>query len=371
MLPYLIIFIIVAVLCIFDFAKIEKKWIYLLLAILLILFAGCRFNTGPDLVEYEDFYLETPPLREFLFHYSDLSYLPIEPGYLMLGSIFKTFGLSFSNFLLALTLGYVAIFFAVLPKYTKHILFAVLLYVYYCYFTGFSAIRQVFATAIFFYGIQYIKDKKFLKYFVCITIAVSFHYSAAILYFLYFVGNRKISFRAVIIILCSCVLIERLHLMAYAAEMLIRVISSSPAVQSLAGKYLEYLSEEATNIYSSIFFEWLLLIVLSALARKKLEIRVPYYDVFFNVLWIGLVVYTLFSSLGLGRIILYFKVSYVILVPYLVYLIKEKAPRYALFAAIAILVGLRCYIGILGDNDNGIEGRNRYIPYQFKLPGFN
>lgn len=75
------------------------------------------------------------------------------------------------------------------------------------YELAFSAIRQWIAGAIFLLAYQFIKDKKFWKYFISIVIAAMFHNSAIILLIVYpFINSKiKIKNKAVICVVVACI----------------------------------------------------------------------------------------------------------------------------------------------------------------------
>ena len=53
-----------------------------------------------------------------------------------------------------------------------------------------NGIRQIIAACIFVYSIQFIYDRKALKYFLLIFIATLFHKSAVLLFVFYFIPQR-------------------------------------------------------------------------------------------------------------------------------------------------------------------------------------
>lgn len=59
------------------------------------------------------------------------------------------------------------------------------------FFGSFNTIRQYLAMAIVFWGFRFIIEKKAIKYFLCVLVAILFHQSAFVAIIAYFYGTRK------------------------------------------------------------------------------------------------------------------------------------------------------------------------------------
>jgi hypothetical protein len=71
-------------------------------------------------------------------------------------------------------------------KYSKNSFLSLFIYITLGFFTfSFSGLRQIMATAITFFSFKYVTQKKYIKFFICILIAMSFHKSAVIFLFAY------------------------------------------------------------------------------------------------------------------------------------------------------------------------------------------
>jgi len=71
------------------------------------------------------------------------------------------------------------------------------------YFSSFNTLRQWIATAIIMYAIKYIEKKEFKKFFVLVLIASSFHLTALLMLFMYFILNVKFKNKTRIITILS------------------------------------------------------------------------------------------------------------------------------------------------------------------------
>lgn len=76
-----------------------------------------------------------------------------------------------------------------------------------CWHSSFNAIRQCFAGMIVFCGIEYLRDKKFIKYFVCVLVGYLFHKSAIIMLIPYFLVNRKVTVKNLIILTGAVIIV--------------------------------------------------------------------------------------------------------------------------------------------------------------------
>lgn len=93
-------------------------------------------------------------------------------------------------------------------RYTDQVFFATMLYVFLgCWHSSFNAIRQCFAGMIVFCGIEYLRDKKFIKYFVCVLVGYLFHKSAIIMLIPYFLVNRKVTVKNLIILTGAVIIV--------------------------------------------------------------------------------------------------------------------------------------------------------------------
>ena len=66
-----------------------------------------------------------------------------------------------------------------------------------------NGIRQGVALSIFIYSIRFIENRKFIRYLLCILLAATFHFSAFILVFVYFVRYIRLSYYTWLFLLVS------------------------------------------------------------------------------------------------------------------------------------------------------------------------
>ena len=171
----------------------SKKIINYIVIILLIFISGTRYYMGGnDVLVYENVYNNVPDVGvvlKYLFtgvnNGVNTNY---ETGFLLICALIKRIGFSYFGF----TLVFATIFYILMYKGLKGFvsdwtLFWALFMYKIMFYNTFISIRQGLTLAIFCYALQYIRDKKFIKYFALAVIAFLIHRGAIILFLLYFV----------------------------------------------------------------------------------------------------------------------------------------------------------------------------------------
>ena len=160
--------------------------------ILIFIFLALRYNYGNDYKNYLTIYLNLTN-----FGLDDISDIMIyEPGWIFINILFQPLG--YFLMIAAISLVNCLIYYHVISKYVpvKYYWFAIFIYIFYPGFMliHLSAMRQSIAIMIFMYSLNFIIEKKLVRYLLCILMASIFHYSAILLLPLYFINiiNGKI-----------------------------------------------------------------------------------------------------------------------------------------------------------------------------------
>ena len=96
----------------------------------------------------------------------------------------------------------VGLFLMVLYRHTDELLFSTYLYITMgCWYGSFNGIRQYLAITVLFCGYRYLVEKNLIKFFVVVFIAFLFHRSAIVMIVLYFLFNKEINIRNIVIII--------------------------------------------------------------------------------------------------------------------------------------------------------------------------
>ena len=129
-----------------------------------------------------------------LYYYSYSS----EVGYTFLNVLISFFTENRYIFILIVTLIIYTCLFISLRKYTENYPLAVILFLGLWFFFTFTYLRQVLGATIVWLGIQYVIDRKFLKFLIVVLIGFSMHNSAIIFFPLYFIPIKKFSPRLIV-----------------------------------------------------------------------------------------------------------------------------------------------------------------------------
>lgn len=155
----------------------------------IFIFLGLRYNYGNDYPAYLTLFNEIA--AEWKINY-DAEAQHAEIGWLVLNRLFA--GIGFFPMIISLALfncyAYVKFIKAYVPE--KYFWFALFLYIFVPenMLVQATAMRQTVAIAFFLIGLNYLVERRPLKYVLCVGIAALFHTSALILLPVYFLGAR-------------------------------------------------------------------------------------------------------------------------------------------------------------------------------------
>ena len=173
----------------YDYKAYKKRdqECFFFILLIFILLGGLRYRMGTDTVIYEYHYSSFPNLWNFFgFNYNtDPGLSRFGKGYLFIGSITKTFSDEFFLILLVQSIFVNSVVFFFLRKYSKAKYLAILIYFILCYFYFiFEIMREACAVALFLIAWKYFLDSDWKKYYLYCIIAVLFHTSALITFFI-------------------------------------------------------------------------------------------------------------------------------------------------------------------------------------------
>lgn len=368
---YLIIFCIIALFSILEILNLEKdtsKLFSIIIIVILLLIAGLRYETGVDWRAYSSTFESSVPINEITSSLGrDLIFSSPDYGYCLLMSIVKYFGGSIQTvFFIVSFITYFFLyksidFFSNGKTTSLFVYFSVVFFV-----LDMSGLRQSLALSIFFYSIKYIYSKSFFKFIFLVLLAGSFHWSAYLLIFLYFIIRRNFSSRSLIIFFCTSLMIYVLKI----SWLIIIIEKISPLLGdlALATKLLFYstyvsstLSREfSLNTVMNILF-YVLTFCLLMFYRRDLEKSNKYFNIFLNIYICQIFTFfCMFEFIEMSeRLRLYFMISNVIVLPSLVYLFYSKTERILIFAYVVSFSFFSCRPYILNATTT-----ISYHPYQ-------
>ena len=194
------------------------------------------------------------------------------------------------------------------------------------YMDSMNAVRQYMAISIFAYSLTFIFEKDFKKYLIWIIIASLFHSSVLIMIPVYFFCQSKLTFKKRIIIFFSLILI-----LPFMNQIFMSIISKT--------KYSFYLTSSystANPTYSELIVSSILFLVSSFLYKKGKNNEK--FNVYYNLTFLFLIVGILsFKVLLAYRIIMYFKISIIFIVPTIINTIEKKKNKLLFYIAFICL----------------------------------
>lgn len=237
-----------------------------------------------------------------------------EPGIMLLIKIIGLFSKdSFYFFFISALFTSVFIYKGILKNSDKPSLSLLLFIICGLYMDAMNAVRQYIAIAIFSYALSFILKKDFKRYFIWVVIASLFHSSVLIMLPVYFFCKTKLSLKKKIFVFSALILI-----MPFINQIFLNLIAKT--------KYSFYLNSEyssADPTYSELIISSILFLVSSLLYKnnKNDEKFNIYYNLTFLFFAVGIMS---FKVLLAYRIIMYFKISIIFMVPTIIKNIKDK-----------------------------------------------
>jgi len=336
-----------------------KAQLFLASVVVLTFVAGLRWETGVDWLVYTEMFGYAPTLGTPNF----FSQFPsLDVGYWLLMSIIKTLGGGIQLVFLTIAIASFTFLCKALKTYTPYKNISLLLYFCMVFFVlDMSGIRQALALNIFFYSIQYIKSRNFKKYLLFTLLAFSFHWSSLIFLPIYFILNRRLSTRTGVIFFMVCVFIAIFQVQWFGY--LLGTISNIVG-DELYLRIQFYTQDSVFAAQRTIGLGAIALICIFlplCLYREKLEKQYPYFNIYFNLFLLqALVVFALFEFVEIsGRLVFYFSLSTIIVLPYLIHLLKGIASKTIFFFLVVFYGFFVARIYLLSD-----ERAIAYTPYQ-------
>ena len=180
---YIFIFIfllIQSILLDFYKLKVSKKWIWIFNLILFVSLVGFRYKLGGDTFNYMNDFENFPTLDKIGF--SDLFGLKYSPLWVLLFSLVKTIFTDFLFFQILHAVFVNGIIFWFISRYCKYKFLAIFFYFFYFYFYfNTEILRESLSICFFLLSVPSFLKGNWVKYYLCVLIAILFHYSALIL----------------------------------------------------------------------------------------------------------------------------------------------------------------------------------------------
>ena len=294
-----------------------------------------RRDGGGYMLEYDNI-AAMSSMREFLI------------SYFIIGGYFHEFGWSLLNFLVSRLTSDFTVFQKIVGfficagysygvyKLSKSPLFSFLFIMLYAtaLFQSFYVLRQHLATALLFFFVPSIVNKRHFKVLVGIVLAVSIHYSALVLvpfYFFYLMGNKLFSIQRIIYVV--------LLIMGFAFVLNHMTFE----------RYEDNATEELSNALGFVLTSGVLLVHIISNKQKRKHLVANQYDFFIETYMLYSVAIC-FACMGssTGRLTNYFTLFLSSSVPYSV----RNLNKLIRLSAYLVFLGY-CILRAMGD-DRGI-----------------
>ncbi|MGH1705389.1 EpsG family protein [Enterococcus gallinarum] len=304
------------------------KMMYFCSFLVVVIFAAIRKNVSADYSNY---------IGNFINIGINGGGARIEPGYWLLNRIVGLFTSNLNAIIIVTSIITFSILFKIIREYSVMPALSVLfLFVLRDYEMLICLIRQGIALAIIAYSFKYLVKDEYLKYFVLVIIASSFHYSAIIFLLIFKILNKKMEMHDISIFIFIGITIFFARFSLGFLESFIHSEYYSSLVSLISEPGPVYLKQAMLNFF---------ILILSISKYKQMLKETEYSVILVNILFLNTVMS--FSLLGLNlayRFVIYFDFFNILLYPLLIKVyIPSKIPRILITLLISIFLIIRFY----------------------------
>jgi hypothetical protein len=302
------------------FGYVQKSDLGLKLSFVLIfLFLGLRYDFGNDYETYIGLFNRVNENPDIAF--DQKMYLFYEPGWMILNWLFRPIG--FFGMTIFLALVYSIAIYKLIKKYipSKYYWLVIFLLIFN---PGFllvhsTTMRQTVAILLFIFSINFIVNKNYLRFILCIALAATFHYTSLIILLIspFFFNNRKVSivYGTLLFSLYLFIFLFGSFLAPYFGQV----------VSLFSEKYEAYSDKGIANsglgflLYSILF---LMTLNLEKIQDEKISLFFKLTIVYFMLIPFALII-EMTSRIGM-----YFLPAVLIVYPYIFKTLKPRISRY-------------------------------------------
>ncbi len=294
--------------------KNKLLWTFLILGPTIAL-ASFRYGIGIDYFEYERNFYQDKLAGGF-------SYFIKEPlNFLLMQMIYWICPHSVAMFFVYSLLTMV-VFFKAIEYYKDRISITLALFIFYMtyYLVSYNIIRQMLAVIIIFYGMRYIFEKKFWKYFLCVILAGMIHKTAYLMIIVYFFCDENLGFLQKIKLFTKPKMSENIQsiiIYIIIGGLPFLLVPIVPKIISVLGIYRTYLDRKTSMSFK--FLLYVLPILTLVLANRKRILKENKQNDFFIRMLILQIPFQLMGGMikYMDRFSLYTAIVQTILIPIL------------------------------------------------------
>lgn len=298
----------------------ERLLPYLILGsgLILILFVGLRYQTGPDYESYEISYLGKSDFRfESLFN--------------LLMTVFRRLGAGYNLFLLFVAALSITIKSYVIERYSPYFFLSLLIACGF-FLSDMGQIRYALAISVLWLSLPFYMDRKLLPFLLIVFSAVLIHQTAIVFLPMYWLGSLKLKFPVMLGVWLMCYLASYTilgdwamdFLSEYSPEMTTSKIDVYEENESYDTRYLISLSGLVAKVGV------LLLIYYSNIADETLK------RFYINISFLGgcFLFFFSFSEIFSSRLSAYFMSFETLMIPLALVAIKDNWLYYSLLVVV-------------------------------------
>lgn len=309
------IILIILTIIMFFFQGGKKNFLKIVIGIFFIL-SFIRWERGTDWIGYYNNFTENTTFLEFI------NAIHFDKGYQIINFFIKKITTNYTVLLFFQGMIISFLTYKMISKYSNNYFISIWFYYGY-YFGNIFFVRSTLATALVFYSIKYIIERKKIKYIILIFIATSIHYSAIIFLPAYWIFRKKLKLKTYIIlwIIIICISLMNLNEIIY----IVFKEYSPHRLVYLDNSYIETVGSKSKYVLKAILIRTFMIVFylygLKDYIKKEEKIRG-----FFNLYIVGCFLLMITSNINpmLSRISEFYDIVQMILISYLSQMKKNK-----------------------------------------------
>ena len=284
-------------------------------------------GVGRDDLNYYDMFVAQPPtlydwvFGGFVYHFSDLF---MEPGYVFVNAVVKTFTSNYIFLFLTAALISIGVTIYNYYRYSTYVLLSILLYFVHTYlYRDMNQVRAGIAAAIGLFLIAQIDNREHIKSFRTLLLSGIFHVASLSLVIPYLLSFFQITRKKIILLYAFSLGLGIIGV----GRILVKLL---PTSGYLFAKIAGYASNQsygaALELYDLTNVKNLFILLVVLIYWNRLKAIIPYFETLVLFLAVSASWRLAFSDLGIiaGRVATFFDIVEVIVIPYFVCISRYK-----------------------------------------------
>lgn len=327
---FLVIFVPTFLYMINDIFSLKTKVFRQMAIFFLIVITSLRYNFGVDYITYSQAFE-----RMKVGVYTD----NFEIGYLFLNKFVIFLGQNFNFVLLIIGIfNYIFLYLAIEKNVKRFKWLSIFLYLIYfdLFFYSLSAIRQSIVVGIFLFSLQYIVDKKFIKYLIYMLVGSLFHMTSLLLIPIYFLYHYLKDKNLIRLVIFSTLLLS-IYLFFDKILYLIKPF--------LSKRYAYYLFIEKNEVPNNLFLGIVIYVVMILYIILIKHLQKKEDEVYLTVSAIGILIFFILKIMQnlnyygiIPRFQMYFYCLYILYIPELFEKLKSRLNHIYIYMIFVMMI---------------------------------